>query len=66
MKLKIDTDDLIEDFFEDTTLIGIVAPVKDYTFIWHINQLLGYFFAINHGLEIQLKKKKQELFFLHL
>ena len=63
MKLKIDTDTLIEDFFDSTRLFGIVAPVKDYLFSWHINQILGYNFRINHSIEIQLKKKERNYFF---
>ena len=63
MKLKIDTETLIEEFFESTKLFGIVAPVKDYVFSWHINQNLGYNFRINHSIEIQLKKKDRHYFF---
>jgi len=63
MKLKIDTETLIEEFFDTTRLLGIVAPVKDYVFSWHINQHLGYNFRINHGIEIQLKKKDRNYFF---
>ena len=63
MKLKIDTETLIEDFFDSTRLFGIVAPVKDYVFSWHINQHMGYNFRVNHGLEIQLKKKDRNYFF---
>ena len=63
MKLKIDNQTLIEDFFDCTRLLGIVAPVKDYVFSWHINQSLGYNFRINNSLEIQLKKKERNYFF---
>lgn len=63
MKLKIDTETLIEEFFDTTRLFGIVAPVKDYQFLWHINQSLGYNFKINHSIEIQLKKKERNYFF---
>ncbi len=63
MKLKIDTETLIEEFFDSTCLLGIVAPMKDYLFSWHINQALGYQFKINHGLEIQLRKKDRNYFF---
>ena len=63
MKLKIDTETLIDEFFENTRLFGIVAPVKDYVFSWHINQSLGYKFRVNHGIEIQLKKKDRNYFF---
>lgn len=63
MKLKIDNQTLVDDFFDTTRLLGIVAPVKDYIFSWHINQSLGYKFRINNSLEIQLQKKDRNYFF---
>lgn len=63
MKLKIDNETLAEEFFEATHLFGIVAPVKDYHFTWHINTHLGYKFRINNSLEIQLRKKDRNYFF---
>ncbi len=63
MKLKIDNQTLVDDFFDTTRLLGIVAPVKDYVFSWHINQSLGYKFRINNSLEIQLQKKDRNYFF---
>ncbi|MEP6711355.1 MAG: IPExxxVDY family protein [Ferruginibacter sp.] len=63
MKLKIDNHVLVEEFFDTTRLLGIVAPVKDYVFSWHLNQSLGYKFRINNSLEIQLQKKERNYFF---
>ncbi len=63
MKLKIDNQSLIEDFFVDTRLLGIVAPLKDYRFCWHLNQMLRFDFRINNSLEIQLNKKSRKYFF---
>lgn len=63
MKLKINNDLLAEEFFENTHLLGIVAPVKNYQFIWHINQYLGYTFRLNSDLEIELRKKTRNYFF---
>ncbi len=63
MKLKIDNETLAEEFFECTHLFGIVAPIKDYQFTWHINQKLGYKFRVNNSIEIQLKKKERNYFF---
>lgn len=63
MKLKIDNESLAEEFFECTHLFGIVAPVKDYQFTWHINQKLGFQFRINNSIEIQLTKKSRNYFF---
>ena len=62
-KLKIDNEALAEEFFEDSTLLGIVAPIKDYQFSWQLNQFLGFNFRVNNDIEIQLTKKKRSYFF---
>ena len=62
-KLILDTQDITDGFFEDTRLLGIMAPMKDYQFCWQVNNMLGVDFRVNNEIEIQLKKKKQELFF---
>ena len=63
MKLKLDTSAMVEDFFDDARILGIVAPLPDYRFIWHINKILGHKFRVNHGSEVKLIKKKREYFF---
>jgi hypothetical protein len=63
MKLKLTIDDLTGEFFEDTRLIGLVAPVKDYQFCWQLNNRLRFDFRINNEIEIQLKKKQRKYFF---
>jgi hypothetical protein len=63
MKLKIDNELIAEEFFENSFLMGIVSPVKDYLFTWHVNQKLGFNFRINNSLEIQLRKKNRNYFF---
>ena len=62
-KLKIDNYALAEGFFADVSLLGIVAPIKDYQFSWQLNQLLGLKFRVNNDLEIQLTKKKRTYYF---
>jgi hypothetical protein len=62
-KLKIDNEALAEEFFEDSLLLGIVAPIKDYQFSWQLNQLLGFNFRVNNDIEIQLTKKQRKYFF---
>ncbi len=62
-KLKIDNEELAEEFFEDSLMLGIVAPIKDYQFCWQLNRLLGLDFRINNDIEIQLTKKKRTYFF---
>ena len=62
-KLILDTQDITDGFFEDTRLLGIMAPMKDYQFCWQINNMLGVDFRVNNDLEIQLKKKNRNYFF---
>src|SRR5665647_3717088 len=63
MKLRIDNDLMVEEFFEDTRLLGIVAPMEQYRFCWHLNQMLNFDFRINNSIEIQLNKKERKYFF---
>ena len=50
-------------FFEDTRLLGIVAPLKDYQFCRQLNNHLRFDFRINHKIEVQLRKKERKYFF---
>ena len=63
MKLVLDNKNLAEDFFEDTRLLGIMAPIKDYQLCWHLNNLMRMDFRINNDIEIQLSKRERNYFF---
>jgi hypothetical protein len=63
MKLTLDNKELTDCFFEDTHLLGIMAPVKDYQFCWHLNSSIGLDFRLNNDIEIKLIKKKRSYFF---
>lgn len=63
MKLKLNIDDMTDDFFEDTRLLGIVAPVKDYQLVLQLNNRLRFAFRNNSDLEIQLTKRQRKYFF---
>lgn len=62
-KLSLNNEDLANEFFDETMLLGIMAPVKDYQFCWHLNNTMGMDFRINNDIEIQLTKKKRDYFF---
>lgn len=62
-KLTLDNKELTEMFFEDTRVLGIMTPVKDYQFCWHINTSTGLDFRLNHELEIKLIRRKRDYFF---
>ena len=63
MKLILDNSDLASSFFEDTRLLGIMAPLRDYQFCWQLNNVLGADFRVNNEIEIQLKKRNRNYFF---
>ncbi len=63
MKLRLDVDELNDDFFEDTRLLGITATVKNYQFCMQLNNMLGYDFRLNPEIEIHLKKKGRNYYF---
>ena len=62
-KLVLDNKELTDDFFKDTHLLGIMAPVKDYHFCWHLNTSIGLDFRSNNDIEIKLLKKNRWYFF---
>lgn len=63
LKIKFDNTALAEDFFDDTHLLGVVAPIKDYYFVWQLNQLFNFNFVLNNSLEIQLSKRNRNYYF---
>jgi hypothetical protein len=63
MKLKIDNESIAQEFFGDAVLLGIVAPIKDYLFSWHLNQIFGFNFRVNNDIEIVLTKQQRKYFF---
>lgn len=63
MKLRIDNEAMLGDFFENTRLLGVVASIEQYRFCWHLNQILNFDFRINNNIEIRLNKKTRSYFF---
>lgn len=62
-KLVLDTQSLTNAFFDDTRLLGVMAPVKDYQFCWHLNSTIGLGFRLNNDIEIKLIKKNRSYYF---
>lgn len=63
MKLRLDNDALTDDFFSDTRLLGIMAPIRNYQFAWQLNNYLGYNFRLNTDIDKQLRKKNRQYYF---
>lgn len=56
-------DEINEDFFEDTRLLGIMAPLKSYQLCLQLNGLLGYQFRLNTDIDIHVRKKERNYYF---
>ncbi|RAJ10432.1 hypothetical protein LX64_00034 [Chitinophaga skermanii] len=63
LKLKLDQDQLVEDFFDATYLVGLVSSARDFQLVWQINRELGYNFRVNNSLEVNLAKNNRQFFF---
>ncbi len=62
-KYKLNNDALSEAFFEDTCLLGIVAPIEDYHFCNLIKDGLGLDFRNDITSEIAFNKRTRSYFF---
>jgi hypothetical protein len=62
-KLRLNMDEINEDFFEDTRLLGIMAPLKSYQLCLQLNGLLGYQFRLNTEIDIHVRKKERNYYF---
>jgi hypothetical protein len=63
MKLVLDQEPLTIDFFSNTRLLGIMAPIKNHLFCWQINNTLGIKFRLNNDIEIHRRKKNRDYYF---
>ena len=62
-KLKLNVDGIEDDFFTGTHLLGIMSLIKNYRFIWQVNNYTGFDLRLNADAEIQLKRKNRNYFF---
>ncbi len=63
MKLRLDQDAMTDDFFTETRLLGIMAPIKNYQFCWQLNNLLGFNFRLSTDIEVEMMKKGRRYYF---
>ena len=62
-KLVLDNEFVYEDFFDETRLLGIIAPIKNYQFCWHLNNKLGFEYKLNTDCVVHLRKRNRDYFF---
>ena len=63
MKLKLDDERMSDNFFEDTKILGIACPLKNYQFCWHVEKSLHIPFATSSDLQIGMEKNKRSYSF---
>lgn len=63
VSLKFDFGALEDDFFDNTHLLGIVAPLPDYQFCWHLNHILNLDFRKCTHVDIVIYRKSREYIF---
>lgn len=63
MKLKLQSEPGMEDFFKDTRLIGMGSSLRVFQLCWHVNQLMDMAFRHYMELECKLTKKAKTGFF---
>jgi hypothetical protein len=63
LTFDLDADLVIESFFEDTYLLGIVAPIPDFQFVWEVNRSMNFEFRIDIEKEIELQRKSRRYYF---
>jgi hypothetical protein len=61
--MTLNIDELNDDFFSDTKLIGIISSLKHYRLCWELNSRFGYNFRLNPEIEIDLLKKQRHYYF---
>ena len=62
-KLILDQDSVNINFFANTRLLGIIAPLKNYYFCWQLNNMLGVQFRLNNDLEMKARRKNRNYFY---
>jgi hypothetical protein len=59
-KLTLNTNIIVESFFEDAHLFGIVSTIKDYKLCWYINKQLGYNFRLCTDINVCITRSNRQ------
>jgi hypothetical protein len=63
MKLKLNDDEMSDNFFEGTRILGIASTLKNYQLCFHIEKNLQIDFRTSADLQIPLEKNKRSYSF---
>lgn len=63
MKLKLNDDEMSDNFFEGTRILGIATTLKNYQLCFHIEKNLSIDFRTSADLQLPLEKNKRSYSF---
>ncbi len=61
--LKLNIEEINDDFLKGTRLLCITAPIKKHLFCWHLNTHLGFTFKLCNEKEIPVQRKNRKYYF---
>lgn len=59
IKQKLDMSQMNHEYFDETRILGIMAPVKNYYFIWMLNSFLDFNFSLYTDAHVEMHKKNR-------
>jgi len=59
VKLTLDNEEMVEDFFDQTYCLGVVSPIKPYQFCWLMNYYLGMDFRVCIDDDVEMKRSSR-------
>jgi len=60
---NLNTVDEVEEFYQESSFLGLISSTKDYRLCWLLNQYLGIDFKLNVDKEVLIEKKKRPYYF---
>jgi hypothetical protein len=60
---NLNTVDEVEEFYQESSFLGLISSTKDYRLCWLLNQYLDIDFKLNVDKEVLIEKKKRPYYF---
>ena len=60
---NLNTVEEVDEFYQETSILGLISSTKDYRLCWLLNQYLGIDFKLNINKEVLIEKKKRPYYF---
>jgi len=60
---NLNTVEEVDEFYQETSILGLISSTKDYRLCWLLNQHLGIDFKLNNNKEVLIEKKRLKYYF---